>query len=60
MVPCRSSRWSLADWVKVGVQNFKLKKNIVDVVVKHKVCLIAKVYMQREGIDFEEVFAPIV
>ena len=35
---------------------YKLKK---DVVVKHKAGLVAKGYVQRPGVDFEEVFASV-
>jgi hypothetical protein len=27
--------------------------------VKHKACLVAMCYVQQQGIDFEEVFAPV-
>lgn len=38
---------------------FKLKKNANGEVVKHKARLVAKGYVQKKGIDFEEVFAPV-
>jgi hypothetical protein len=38
---------------------FKLKKNAAGEVVKHKARLVAKGYSQREGIDFDEMFAPV-
>ena len=38
---------------------FKLKKDADGKVVKHKARLVAKGYVQRHGIDFEEVFAPV-
>jgi hypothetical protein len=38
---------------------FKLKHNEDSQVVKHKACLVAKRYVQKEGIDFSEVFAPV-
>jgi hypothetical protein len=37
----------------------KLKKNVSGVIVKHKARLVAKGHVQREGVDFEEVFAPV-
>lgn len=39
---------------------FKLKKNSEGEVIKHKARLVAKGYVQREGIDFDEIFAPVV
>lgn len=38
---------------------FKLKKNSEGEVVKHKARLVAKGYVQKKGIDFDEVFAPV-
>jgi hypothetical protein len=38
---------------------YKIKKNPAGEVVKHKARLVAKGYVQRQGIDFEEVFAPV-
>jgi hypothetical protein len=38
---------------------FKLKKNDLGEVVKHKARLVVKWYAQRRGIDYDEVFAPV-
>ena len=38
---------------------FKLKRNEEREVVKHKACLVAKGYVQKQGVDFEEVSAPV-
>jgi hypothetical protein len=38
---------------------FKVKRDEKGAVVKHKAHLVAKGYVQREGFDFEEVFAPV-
>jgi hypothetical protein len=36
---------------------FKVKKDPAGNIVKHKARLVAKGYAQREGVDFDEVFA---
>jgi hypothetical protein len=38
---------------------FKTKRDEASVVVKHKARLVAKGYVQREGVDFDEVYAPV-
>jgi hypothetical protein len=38
---------------------FKVKKDPNGNVVKHKARLVAKGYAQRQGVDFDEVFAPV-
>jgi len=38
---------------------FKVKKDPEGNVVKHKACLVPKGYAQRQGIDFDEVYAPV-
>jgi len=38
---------------------FKLKKDPNGKVIKHKARLVAKGYAQVQGVDFEEVFAPV-
>jgi hypothetical protein len=38
---------------------YKLNKDSKGEVLKHKARLVAKGYVQRRGIDFEEVFAPV-
>ena len=38
---------------------YKVKRDELSAIVKHKACLIAWGFVQREGIDFEEVFAPV-
>ena len=37
----------------------KVKQDELGAIVKHKACLIARGFVQCEGIDFEEVFAPV-
>ena len=38
---------------------FKVKKDEHGAIVKHKARLVKKGYVQREGVDFEELFAPV-
>jgi hypothetical protein len=38
---------------------FKLKRDEAGAIVKHKACLVARSFMQREGIDFDDTFAPV-
>ena len=38
---------------------FKVKKVPEGNIVKHKARLVAKGYAQRQGVDFDEVFAPV-
>jgi hypothetical protein len=56
--------WKLADlphghraitlkWV------FKLKRDEADTIVKHKARLVARSFLQQEGIDFDDAFAPV-
>ncbi|WVZ70672.1 LOW QUALITY PROTEIN: hypothetical protein U9M48_019315 [Paspalum notatum var. saurae] len=56
--------WELADlprghraitlkWV------FKLKRDEADAIIKHKARLVARGFVQQEGIDFDDAFAPV-
>ena len=38
---------------------YKVKWDKHNAIVKHKAHLVARGFVQREGIDFEEVFAPV-
>jgi hypothetical protein len=38
---------------------FKVKRDAAGAVIKHKARIVAKGYVQREGVDFDEVFAPV-
>jgi hypothetical protein len=60
----KNCTWELADlprghsaitlkWV------FKLKRDEVDAIVKHKAHLVACGFVQWEGIDFDDTFAPV-
>ena len=39
---------------------FKLKKNPHGDVIKHKARLVVKGYSQRKGVDYDEIYAPVV
>jgi hypothetical protein len=36
---------------------FKLKRDEANAIVKHKARLVARGFLQQEGIDFDDVFA---
>ena len=38
---------------------YKIKRNTDGTVIKYKARLAAKGYVQQQGIDFDEVFAPV-
>jgi hypothetical protein len=38
---------------------FKLKRDEVSTIIKHKAHLVARGFLQREGIDFDDAFAPV-
>jgi hypothetical protein len=60
----KNRTWELADlprghhaitlkWV------FKLKRDEVGAIIKHKARLVVRGFLQREGIDFDDAFAPV-
>jgi hypothetical protein len=38
---------------------FKLKRDEVGAIIKHKARLVARGFLQREGIDFDDAFTPV-
>jgi hypothetical protein len=60
----KNRTWELADlsrghnaitlkWV------FKLKRDEAGAIIKHKARLVARGFVQQEGIDFDDTFAPV-
>ena len=61
----KNETWELATLPKnhnaIGVKwVYKIKKNASGKVEKYKARLVAKGYKQKAGIDYEELFAPVV
>lgn len=60
----RNRTWVLAD-LTVGHRAitlkwvYKLKKDEAGAVIKHKACLVARGFVQQEGVDFDDAFAPV-
>jgi hypothetical protein len=61
----KNCTWELADlprghsaitlkWV------FKLKRDEASAIIKHKARLVARGFVQREGVNFDNTFAPVV
>ena len=38
---------------------FKLKRDEAGTIVKHKARLVARGFVQQEGVDFDDAFAPV-
>ena len=60
----KNNTWELVD-LPVGIKPidlkwvFKIKRNADGSISKYKARLVAKGYVQRHGVDYDEVFAPI-
>ncbi|GJS31148.1 putative ribonuclease H-like domain-containing protein [Tanacetum coccineum] len=58
MGSCRSTSWNEGDWVP-NWGFYRNKRDERGVVVRNKARLVAQGYTQEEGIDYDEVFAPV-
>jgi hypothetical protein len=61
----RNATWDLVEFPRdkktVGCKwVYKLKKGVDDKVERYKARMVAKGYSQKEGIDFCEIFSPVV
>jgi hypothetical protein len=60
----KNHTWELADLPRghsaITLKSvFKLKRDEASAIVKHKARLVARGFVQREGIDFDDTFAPV-
>jgi hypothetical protein len=60
----KNHTWELADLPRGHIAItlkwvFKLKRDEAGAIVKHKTRLVARDFLQREGIDFDDTFAPV-
>jgi hypothetical protein len=60
----KNCTWELADLPRGHIAItlkwvFKLKRDEGGVIVKHKARLVARGFVQRDGIDFDDTFAPV-
>lgn len=60
----KNGTWELTDLPKgqkaIGLKwVYKLKKDMNGDIIKYKARLVAKGYVQKQGVDFNEVFAPV-
>lgn len=61
----RNNTWKLVELPSghkpIGLKwVYKLKRNTEGDIVKYKAWLVTKGYVERHGVDFEEVFAPVI
>jgi hypothetical protein len=60
----KNRTWELADLPRghrtITLKwEFKLKRDEIGAIIKHKARLVARGFLQREGIDFDDAFTPV-